>query len=198
MASLLNPELPIVFGLGPAGTGKTQCAVYAAATALYDGSVRKIILTRPVVEAGESLGFLPGTLEEKIDPYMKPLFDCFYECFHRETLIDLINREVIDICPLAYIRGRTFKSAYVILDEAQNATREQIKMTLTRLGHESQIALTGDTTQSDLHHNGKNGLSFWATLLINEPYTNVSYLTNEDNQRRPEVAALLRKYENTT
>lgn len=199
LRDLLDIDLPIVIGTGPAGTGKTQLAIYAAAKSLYDGTVRRIILARPVVEAGENLGFLPGTLEEKIDPYMRPLFDAFKLCFRKDTLVELLNREVIEVCPLAYVRGRTFKDAYVILDEAQNATKEQVKMVLTRLGHESNIALTGDPSQSDLHiPNGRNGLAVWSKILEDEDYTSVCQLTSVDNQRRPEVALLLQKYyENT-
>jgi len=196
LEALTNRQIPIVVGSGPAGTGKTQLAVFAAAKAIYDGVIGKIILTRPVVEAGgEKLGFLPGTLEEKIDPYMRPLFDSFAKCFDKNTFSNLIDRNIIEICPLAYIRGRTFIDSYVILDEAQNATVDQIKMVLTRLGTGSQIALTGDPSQSDLPTELKGGLLVWAEKVFEgEDYAAVCNLYDEDCQRRPEVVALLKKY----
>jgi len=191
LSNLIDPGVPIVFGSGPAGSGKTLLAVYAAAKSLYDGTVRKIVLTRPVVEAGENLGFLPGTLEEKIDPYMKPLFDSFLHCFRQQTLDAMFNKKLIEVCPLAFMRGRTFTDAYIILDEAQNASEEQIKMMLTRLGDGTQLTITGDPDQSDIRG---SGLKFWTDLLEHEHYVAVTKFTTEDNQRRPEVAALLRKY----
>jgi len=195
LQTLLDADLPINFAVGPAGTGKTALCVYAAAKALYDGTVHQVVLTRPVVEAGgENLGFLPGTLEDKIDPYMQPLYDAFKQCFSKNTVKDLISEGKIKVAPIAYMRGITFKKSFVILDEAQNATREQVKLVLTRLGYGSKIVVTGDIGQSDLSDN-QSGLAFWANLLVDEPYVSVAELTHADNQRIPEVAALLRKYE---
>ena len=191
--NLLDSEIPIVFGVGPAGSGKTLLSVYAAAKSLYDGTVKKIVLTRPVVEAGESLGFLPGTLEDKIDPYMKPLFDSFLYCFCQQVLGTMLDRGRLEICPLAFMRGRTFTDTYIILDEAQNASQEQIKMMLTRLGDGTQLAITGDPDQSDIRD---GGLKFWTELLEDEYYVSTTQFAIRDNQRRPEVGAVLRKYYN--
>src|SRR5690606_15401779 len=144
---------------GPAGTGKTYLAVVKAVQALKEGKVRRIILTRPAVEAGESLGFLPGDLKEKVDPYLRPLYDALHDILGKEHATRLVEREVIEIAPLAYMRGRTLEEAFIILDEAQNTTPEQMKMFLTRLGFGSKMIITGDVTQIDLPRGMTSGLS---------------------------------------
>ncbi|RXI99404.1 PhoH family protein [Anaerobacillus alkaliphilus] len=148
----------IVFGIGPAGTGKTYLAVVMAVNALKDGHVKKIVLTRPAVEAGESLGFLPGDLKEKVDPYLRPLYDALHDVLGTEQTARLMERNTIEVAPLAYMRGRTLDDSFVILDEAQNTTSEQIKMFLTRLGFGSKMVITGDLTQIDLPKGKKSGL----------------------------------------
>ncbi len=148
----------IVFGIGPAGTGKTYLAVVMAVNALKDGHVKRIVLTRPAVEAGESLGFLPGDLKEKVDPYLRPLYDALHDVLGAEQTIRLMERNTIEVAPLAYMRGRTLDDSFVILDEAQNTTSEQIKMFLTRLGFGSKMVITGDLTQIDLPKGKKSGL----------------------------------------
>lgn len=145
----------IVFGIGPAGTGKTYLAVVLAVTALKEGSVKRIVLTRPAVEAGESLGFLPGDLQEKVDPYLRPLYDALYDVMGPDQVAKALERGLIEIAPLAYMRGRTLDDSFIILDEAQNTTPEQMKMFLTRLGFGSKMVITGDVTQIDLPR-GKN------------------------------------------
>jgi len=196
---LLNPDFPIVFGTGPAGTGKTLLATYAAIKSLYDGSVDRIVITRPIVEAGESLGFLPGSLEDKIDPYLRPIYDSLKILLTHDKIRELRDSFKLEVSPIAYMRGRSLTNAYVILDEAQNATIPQVKMVLTRLGHDTQIALTGDCSQSDLPTQlaVTNGLKYWSNLLDTEPYVKVVQLTHADNQRRKEVSLLLEKYENS-
>lgn len=148
----------IVFGIGPAGTGKTYLAVVMAITALKEGSVKRIILTRPAVEAGESLGFLPGDLQEKVDPYLRPLYDALYDVMGPDQTAKALERGLIEIAPLAYMRGRTLDDSFIILDEAQNTTPEQMKMFLTRLGFGSKMVITGDVTQIDLPRGKKSGL----------------------------------------
>jgi len=148
----------IVFGIGPAGTGKTYLAVVLAVTALKEGSVKKIVLTRPAVEAGESLGFLPGDLQEKVDPYLRPLYDALYDVMGPDQVAKALERGLIEIAPLAYMRGRTLDDSFIILDEAQNTTPEQMKMFLTRLGFGSKMVITGDVTQIDLPRGKKSGL----------------------------------------
>lgn len=148
----------IVFGVGPAGTGKTYLAVVLAIVALKKGAVKRIVLTRPAVEAGENLGFLPGDLQEKVDPYLRPLYDAFYDVMGAEQVAKAIERGLIEIAPLAYMRGRTLDDAFIILDEAQNTTPEQIKMFLTRLGFGSKMVITGDITQIDLPRGKSSGL----------------------------------------
>ncbi|MNW29459.1 PhoH-like protein [compost metagenome] len=148
----------IVFGIGPAGTGKTYLAVVLAISALKEGSVKRIILTRPAVEAGESLGFLPGDLQEKVDPYLRPLYDALYDVMGPEQTAKALERGLIEIAPLAYMRGRTLDDSFIILDEAQNTTPEQMKMFLTRLGFGSKMVITGDVTQIDLPKGKKSGL----------------------------------------
>jgi len=151
-------EKDIVFGIGPAGTGKTYLAMAAAVAGLLDGSIERIILSRPAVEAGETLGFLPGDLQEKILPYLRPLYDALYEMLNREDVAKLIEKGVIEIAPLAYMRGRTLTNSFVILDEAQNTTSEQMMMFLTRLGEGSKMVVTGDITQIDIPRSRSSGL----------------------------------------
>jgi len=148
----------IVFGIGPAGTGKTYLAVVTAVSALKNGRVKRIVLTRPAVEAGESLGFLPGDLQEKVDPYLRPLYDALYDMLGNEQVAKMMERGLIEVAPLAYMRGRTLEDSFVILDEAQNTTPEQMKMFLTRLGFGSKMVITGDVTQVDLPKGKKSGL----------------------------------------
>lgn len=148
----------IVFGIGPAGTGKTYLAVVMAVNALKNGRVKRIVLTRPAVEAGESLGFLPGDLQEKVDPYLRPLYDALYDMLGNEQVAKMMERGLIEVAPLAYMRGRTLEDSFVILDEAQNTTPEQMKMFLTRLGFGSKMVITGDVTQIDLPKGKKSGL----------------------------------------
>ena len=148
----------VVFGIGPAGTGKTFLAVTLAVTALKRGQVKRIVLTRPPVEAGESLGFLPGDLKEKVDPYLRPVYDALYQILGKEQTTRLMEREIIEIAPLAYMRGRTLEDAFVILDEAQNTTIMQMKMFLTRLGFNSKMIVNGDMSQIDLPRRVKSGL----------------------------------------
>lgn len=155
----------VVFGVGPAGTGKTYLAVVLAITALKEGSVKRIILTRPAVEAGESLGFLPGDLQEKVDPYLRPLYDALYDVMGPEQTAKALERGLIEIAPLAYMRGRTLDDSFIILDEAQNTTPEQMKMFLTRLGFGSKMVITGDVTQIDLPKGKKSGLVEAKTIL---------------------------------
>lgn len=155
----------VVFGVGPAGTGKTYLAVVLAITALKEGSVKRIVLTRPAVEAGESLGFLPGDLQEKVDPYLRPLYDALYDVMGPEQTAKALERGLIEIAPLAYMRGRTLDDSFIILDEAQNTTPEQMKMFLTRLGFGSKMVITGDVTQIDLPKGKKSGLVEAKTIL---------------------------------
>ncbi|GGA20473.1 PhoH family protein [Paenibacillus physcomitrellae] len=155
----------IVFGIGPAGTGKTYLAVVLAIAALKEGSVKKIVLTRPAVEAGESLGFLPGDLQEKVDPYLRPLYDALYDVMGPDQVAKALERGLIEIAPLAYMRGRTLDDSFIILDEAQNTTPEQMKMFLTRLGFGSKMVITGDMTQIDLPRGKKSGLIEASTIL---------------------------------
>ncbi len=185
----------ITFGIGPAGTGKTYLAVATALNALLEGKVKKIILTRPVVEAGESLGFLPGNLEEKIDPYLKPLLDSLTEMLSVEEYLRYKERGQIEIAPLAYMRGRTLNHAFIILDEAQNTTHSQIKMFLTRLGHHSKVAITGDVTQKDLAKNQESGLE--TTLKILSAIKGISFVhfSKKDVVRHPLVIKIIEAFE---
>ena len=158
-------ENTITFGIGPAGTGKTYLAMAKAIQALQAKQVNRIILTRPAVEAGERLGFLPGTLQEKIDPYLRPLFDALHDMIDQESIPRLMTSGIIEIAPLAYMRGRTLNDAFIILDEAQNTSAEQMKMFLTRLGFGSKMVITGDTTQVDLPHGAQSGLKIVHEIL---------------------------------
>lgn len=185
----------IVFGIGPAGTGKTYLAVAIAAAMYRNRVVEKIILTRPAVEAGEKLGFLPGDLGAKVDPYLKPLYDALQEMFGLEVYSRLIEKGVIEIAPLAYMRGRTLPNAFIILDEAQNATREQMKMFLTRMGEGSRIVVTGDATQIDLPNDKSSGLLHAATILQGIDNISVIHLKNRDIVRNDLVQAIVKAYE---
>lgn len=193
--SLLDYEVPYVVGLGPAGTGKSLCAMYAALKGVQTGQYKKIILSRPVVEAGENLGFLPGTFEDKINPYMAPLFDAIDSLIKYSDYLELKKKNIVEIIPLAFTRGRNFSDAYVILDEAQNSSIEQIKMIVTRLNAGSKIAVLGDNTQIDLKPQSLSGLEFWLNLLEETKFTHVHRLTNFDIQRREEVSEILRLFD---
>ncbi|MDE7216104.1 MAG: PhoH family protein [Clostridia bacterium] len=185
----------IVFGIGPAGTGKTYLAVAIAAAMYRNKVVEKIILTRPAVEAGEKLGFLPGDLGAKVDPYLKPLYDALQEMFGLEVYSRLIEKGVIEIAPLAYMRGRTLSNAFIILDEAQNTTREQMKMFLTRMGAGSRIVVTGDATQIDLPSDKSSGLLHAASILQGIDNISVIRLKNRDIVRNDLVQAIVKAYE---
>jgi phosphate starvation-inducible protein PhoH and related proteins len=185
----------LVFGIGPAGTGKTYLAVVMAVSALKSGQVDKIILTRPAVEAGESLGFLPGDLKEKVDPYLRPLYDALHDIYGAEHTQRLIDRGTIEIAPLAYMRGRTLDDAFVILDEAQNTTQAQMKMFLTRLGFGSKMVVTGDKTQIDLPMKAPSGLVEAEKMLRNVSDLSFVYLEQSDVVRHPLVAKIIEAYE---
>lgn len=183
----------IVFGVGPAGTGKTYLAMAKAVQALQRKEVSRIILTRPAVEAGERLGFLPGTLNDKIDPYLRPLFDALHEMLDPESVPKLLASSTIEVAPLAYMRGRTLNDAFIILDEAQNTTPEQMKMFLTRLGFNSKMVVTGDVTQIDLP-SGTSGLRTALDVLGEVDDMSVSYLTSDDVVRHSLVARIIDAY----
>ncbi|GGZ90067.1 phosphate starvation-inducible protein PhoH [Ignatzschineria ureiclastica] len=185
----------INFGIGPAGTGKTFLAVAAAVEALQKDEARRIILVRPAVEAGEKLGFLPGDLTEKIDPYLRPLYDALYEMLGFETVNKLIERHTIEIAPLAFMRGRTLNDAYIILDEAQNTTIEQMKMFLTRIGFGSTAVITGDASQVDLPRHVKSGLKHALEILNNVEGISISHFSSADVVRHPMVAKIIDAYE---
>ncbi|PEX93650.1 PhoH family protein [Bacillus cereus] len=185
----------IVFGIGPAGTGKTYLAVVMAVRALKQGYVKKIILTRPAVEAGESLGFLPGDLKEKVDPYLRPLYDALHDILGQEYTQRMMERGVIEIAPLAYMRGRTLDDSFVILDEAQNTTGAQIKMFLTRLGFSSKMVITGDPSQVDLPKGVKSGLSIAANVLSGVSGLSFITLEQSDVVRHPLVQRIIEAYD---
>ncbi len=185
----------VVFGIGPAGTGKTYLAVALAVAAYKSKTAEKIILTRPAVEAGEKLGFLPGDLQNKVDPYLRPLYDALQEMFGLDNYAKLMERGVIEIAPLAYMRGRTLNNAFIILDEAQNTTKEQMKMFLTRLGENSKMVITGDVTQIDLPEGKKSGLKHASEILKGIEGISVVTLTARDVVRHPLVSAIVAAYE---
>jgi phosphate starvation-inducible protein PhoH and related proteins len=185
----------INFGIGPAGTGKTYLAVAMAVDALNDNRVQRLILVRPAVEAGEKLGFLPGDLTQKVDPYLRPLYDALYEMLGIERVTKLIERNVIEIAPLAYMRGRTLNDAFVILDEAQNTTIEQMKMFLTRIGFGSVAVVTGDMTQTDLPRHVKSGLRDGIEVLRGVDGISFTIFTAKDVVRHPLVQRIVRAYE---
>ncbi|MBZ4653763.1 MAG: PhoH [Peptococcaceae bacterium] len=185
----------IVFGIGPAGTGKTYLAVVMAVTALKNKEVNRIILTRPAVEAGEKLGFLPGDLQEKVDPYLRPLYDGLYDVLGIETAQRYMDKSVIEIAPLAYMRGRTLDDSFIILDEAQNTTPEQMKMFLTRIGFGSKAVVTGDVTQVDLPKNANSGLVVVQKILKGIKGISFQYLSQADVVRHPVVQRIILAYE---
>ncbi len=185
----------VVFGVGPAGTGKTYLAVCMAVTAFKAKQAEKIILTRPAVEAGEKLGFLPGDLQEKVDPYLRPLYDALQELLGVETYVRLMERGSIEVAPLAYMRGRTLSNAFIILDEAQNTTKEQMKMFLTRMGEGSKMVVTGDVTQMDLPDGKESGLVHATKILEDVEGVSVCKLTAKDVVRHPLVMRIIRAYE---
>lgn len=188
-------EYELVFGVGPAGTGKTYLAVAMAVLAFKNKEVERIILTRPAVEAGEKLGFLPGDLQNKVDPYLRPLYDALQEFFGLETFKTLMERGVIEVAPLAYMRGRTLNNAYIILDEAQNCSIEQMKMFLTRFGEGSRIVVTGDVTQIDLPKERTSGLVHAIHVLNDVKGISIVYLTHKDVVRHELVQKIIQAYE---
>ncbi len=185
----------IVFGIGPAGTGKTYLAVALAINSLKNKEVEKIILARPAVEAGERLGFLPGDLQEKVDPYLRPLYDALYEMLGREAALRLKEREIIEVVPLAYMRGRTLDNSFIILDEAQNSTKEQMKMFLTRMGFGSKVIVTGDITQVDLPRGKRSGLIDALRILKGIEGIAFCELSDRDVVRHPLVRRIVNAYD---
>ena len=188
-------ENTITFGIGPAGTGKTYLAMAKAVAALQAKKINRIVLTRPAVEAGESLGFLPGTLSEKIDPYLRPLFDALHDMIDVDSIPRLIQTGVIEVAPLAYMRGRTLNDSFIILDEAQNTTPEQMKMFLTRLGFGSKMVVTGDVTQVDLPNGAKSGLRVITEILQDIDDIAFMELTSEDVVRHRLIGDIVKAYE---
>ena len=188
-------ENMIVFGLGPAGTGKTYLAMAMAITAFKKDEVSRIILTRPAIEAGEKLGFLPGDLQSKVDPYLRPLYDALYQIMGAETFAKNMEKGLIEVAPLAYMRGRTLDNAYIILDEAQNTTPAQMKMFLTRIGFGSKVIVTGDSSQKDLPRDAKSGLDVAQKVLKNIDDIAFCNLTSKDVVRHPLVQKIVKAYE---
>lgn len=185
----------IVFGIGPAGTGKTYLAMAMAITAFKNNEVGRIILTRPAIEAGEKLGFLPGDLQSKVDPYLRPLYDALYEIMGAESFMRNMEKGLIEVAPLAYMRGRTLDNAFIILDEAQNTTPAQMKMFLTRIGFGSKVVITGDSTQKDLAPGVKSGLDVALKVLKKVEDIGISTLTSNDVVRHPLVQKIVKAYE---
>ena len=192
LSSILRNE--IVFGIGPAGTGKTYLAMAVALHLLMEGRVEKLILTRPAVEAGEALGFLPGDLQEKILPYLRPLYDAMYDMLGKEETLKIMERGAIEIAPLAYMRGRTLSNAFIVLDEAQNTTPEQMMMFLTRLGDNSRMVITGDITQVDLPKAKKSGLKQAMDVLHDVKGIQLFFLDDSDVVRHPLVQKIIEAY----
>lgn len=195
MQMLLDQKYDLVFGSGPAGTGKTYLAIAYGASLLLSKQIDKMVVARPALEAGERLGFLPGDLEEKVDPYMMPIWDAFYQTLGAEKFIRLKERGKIEIAPLAFMRGRTFSDAYIVLDEAQNATIGQMQMVLTRLGEGGRLVVTGDPKQSDLPATSPSGLSHAIGILSGVEGVGISRFTADDVVRHPLVARIVRAYE---
>ena len=193
VANILHHD--ITFGIGPAGTGKTYLAVAAAVDALERQEIRRILLTRPAVEAGEKLGFLPGDLSQKIDPYLRPLYDALFEMLGFERVEKLIEKNIIEIAPLAYMRGRTLNDAFIILDESQNTTTEQMKMFLTRIGFNSKAVITGDITQVDLPRGARSGLRHAIEVLDGVDEISFNFFKSHDVVRHPVVARIVEAYE---
>ncbi len=191
----LMRQYELVFAIGPAGTGKTFLAVATAIAALKEKTVSRIILARPAVEAGERLGFLPGDIYEKVDPYMRPLYDALYDLMEPDRVSRLIERHVIEVIPLAFMRGRTFNDAFIVLDEAQNTTSLQMKMLLTRMGFGSRVVVTGDITQIDLPRSRKSGLVEVQEVLKGVPGVAFVYLTEQDVVRHPLVQKIVLRYD---
>lgn len=185
----------IVFGLGPAGTGKTYLAMAMAITAFKNNEVGRIILTRPAIEAGEKLGFLPGDLQSKIDPYLRPLYDALYQIMGAESFLKNSEKGLIEVAPLAYMRGRTLDNAFIILDEAQNTTPAQMKMFLTRIGFGSKVVITGDATQKDLAPGQTSGLDVATAVVKNIEDISICHLTSRDVVRHPLVQRIVKAYE---
>jgi len=185
----------IVFGIGPAGTGKTYLAMAMAITAFKNNEVNRIILTRPAIEAGEKLGFLPGDLQQKVDPYLRPLYDALYEIMGAEQFMKNMEKGLIEVAPLAYMRGRTLDNAFIVLDEAQNTTPEQMKMFLTRIGYGSKAVVTGDITQIDLGEGKRSGLTDASSILKDIEGIGIMTLTNKDVVRHPLVQKIINAYE---
>lgn len=188
-------QCDINFGIGPAGTGKTYLAVACAVEALLEDRVRRILLVRPAVEAGEKLGFLPGDLSQKIDPYLRPLYDALYEMLGFETVNKYIERHIIEVAPLAFMRGRTLNNSFIILDEAQNTTREQMKMFLTRIGFGSTAVITGDATQIDLPKGSPSGLTHASNVLAGVEGIGFTYFGSKDVVRHPLVQRIVEAYD---
>ncbi len=193
VANIVNHD--ISFGIGPAGTGKTYLAVACAVDALERQEIRRILLTRPAVEAGEKLGFLPGDLSQKVDPYLRPLYDALFEMLGFEKVEKLMERNVIEVAPLAYMRGRTLNDAFIILDESQNTTVEQMKMFLTRIGFNSKAVITGDITQVDLPRGARSGLRHAIEVLKSVNDISFNFFNADDVVRHPVVARIVRAYE---
>lgn len=191
----LMKENTVVFGIGPAGTGKTYLAMAMAITAFKNNEVNRIILTRPAIEAGEKLGFLPGDLQQKVDPYLRPLYDALYEIMGVENFTKNMEKGLIEVAPLAYMRGRTLDNAYIVLDEAQNTTPEQMKMFLTRIGYGSKAVITGDLTQIDLAEGKRSGLLEATKILSGIEGIGMITLTNKDVVRHPLVQKIILAYE---
>ena len=191
----LMDDLPLVFGLGSAGTGKTYLAVAQAVRAMRRGEVRRLVITRPVVEAGEHLGFLPGDLQQKLNPYMRPIYDALFDLLDPETLMQLEEANLIEVAPLAYMRGRTLSNSFVILDEGQNTTVGQMKMFLTRLGEGSQMVVTGDPSQNDIPRNVRSGLPDAVQRLRGQEGIGVCEFSPDDIVRHPLVSRIVRAYQ---
>ena len=188
----------LTFGIGPAGTGKSFLAVAMAVQSLFSKQVNRIILTRPAVEAGEKLGFLPGDLQDKVDPYLRPLYDALFDLVDAERVTKMLEKRIIEIAPLAFMRGRTLNDAFIILDEAQNTTGEQMKMFLTRIGFGSKVVVTGDITQVDLPRGQRSGLKEAERILQNIPEIEFVYFGKKDVVRHRLVQLIVEAYEEQT